>query len=87
MFVSKVDLKTLEYRNRWQKSEGIQEHQKTLLCEKLSTRFEKNWGSFHYKDKLHMLYDAILLKIYSVDSDFKCKMICNVEDKLLKKMR
>lgn len=86
MFVSKVDLKTLEYRNRWQKSEGIQEHQKTILCEKLSSHFEKNWGSFHYKDKLHMLYDINPLKIYSVDKDFKCKMICNVEDKILKKI-
>ena len=33
-----------------------------------------------------MLYDINPLKIYSVDSDFKCKMICNIEDKILKKI-
>ena len=86
MFVSKIDLNKLEYRNRWKESDEIQEHQKTLLCEKLSTHFEKNWGSLHYKNKLYMLYDINPLKIYSVDSDFKCKMICNIEDKILKKI-
>ena len=86
MFVSKIDLDRLVYINNLKKSENIQENRKTILCEKLSTHFEKNWGSFHYKNKLHMLYDINPLKIYSVDSDFKCKMICNIEDKILKKI-
>ena len=86
MFVSKINLDKLEYKNRWQESNEIQGHQKTILCEKLSTHFEKNWGSFNYKNKLHMLYDINPLKIYSVDSDFKCKMVCNIEDKILKKI-
>jgi len=86
MFVSKIDIDTLEYRNRWQKSEGIQEHQKTSICEKISTSFEKNWGSFNYKNKLYMLYDVNPLKIMEVDKDFKCKLVCNIEDKILKKI-
>ena len=86
MFVSKINIDTLEYRNRWQKSEGIQEHQKTPICEKISTSFEKNWGSFNYKNKLYMLYDVNPLKIMEVDKDFKCKLVCNIEDKILKKI-
>lgn len=86
MFVSKIDMDTLEYNNRWKNSVGTTEHQKTLLCEKLSTSFEKNWGSFHYKNKLHMLYDINPLIIYEVKKDFTCKKICNVEDKILKKI-
>ena len=78
MFVSKINLETLEYKNRWGKSDDDKDkdkHQKTPLCEKLSTSFEKNWGSFTYKNKLHMLYDINPLKIYEVDKDFKCKSI------------
>lgn len=87
MFVSKINLDTLEYKNRWDKSNDDKEkHKKTPLCEKLSTSFEKNWGSFTYKNKLHMLYDINPLKIYTVDKDFKCKMICNIEDKILKRI-
>jgi hypothetical protein len=87
MFVSKVHLDTLEYRNRWEKSnDNKDKHKKTLVCEKLSTSFEKNWGSFHYKNKLHMLYDINPLKIYEVDKEFKCKMVCSIEDKILKKI-
>lgn len=86
MFVSKINLDTLEYKNRWDKSMGATEHRKTPLCEKISTRFEKNWGSFHYKDKLYMLYDINPLKIMEVDKDFKCKLVCNIEDKILKKI-
>lgn len=86
MFVSKINMDTLEYKNRWQKSEGIQEHQKTPICEKISTSFEKNWGSFNYKNKLYMLYDVNPLKIMEVDKDFKCKLVCNIEDKILKKI-
>jgi hypothetical protein len=82
MFVSKINLDTLGYI----KSGDKEKHHKTPLCEKLSTSFEKNWGSFTYKDKLHMLYDINPLKIYSVDKDFKCKMLCNIEDKILKKI-
>ena len=86
MFVSKINMDTLEYKNRWQKSEGAQEHKKTSLCEKISTSFEKNWGSFNYKNKLYMLYDINPLKIMEVDKDFKCKLVCNIEDKILKKI-
>ena len=75
MYISKIDIDELYYKTP-----------KFTLCETLSTNFEKNWGPFVYKNKLHMLYDINPLKIYSVDSDFKCKMICNVEDKLLKKI-
>ena len=88
MFVSKVNLDTLEYKNRWDKGKGkdTDKHYKTNLCEKLSTSFEKNWGSFHYKNKLHMLYDINPLKIMEVNSEFKCKMVCDLQDKLLKKI-
>ena len=30
---------------------------KFTLCETLSSNFEKNWGPFTYKNKLHMIYD------------------------------
>jgi hypothetical protein len=74
MFVSKIDINNLNY-----------DINKTDLCKSLSTNFEKNWGSFIYKNKLHMLYDINPLKIFEVDDDFKCKMICNVNDIILKK--
>ena len=32
-----------------------------------------------------MLYDINPLKIFEVDDNFKCKMICNVKDEILKK--
>jgi len=75
MFVSKVNLDKLEY-----------DINKDNLCEELSTKFEKNWGSFIYNKKLHMLYDINPLKILEVNDDFKCKMICNINDKVLKKI-
>jgi hypothetical protein len=74
MFVSKIDVNDLTY-----------DTDKTNLCKSLSTNFEKNWGSFIYKNKLHMLYDINPLKIFEVDDNFKCKMICNVKDEILKK--
>ena len=48
MFVSKIDLNSLHY--------GL----KIEICKSLSTSFEKNWGPFIYKKKLHMLYDINL---------------------------
>jgi len=74
MFVSKVDLDTLSYNRT-----------KNNLCESLSGKFEKNWGSFIHNKKLHMLYDINPLKVFEVNDDFKCKMICNINDKILKK--
>ena len=62
MFVSKIDVENLTYDTN-----------KKDLCKSLSTNFEKNWGSFMYKNKLHMLYDIIKLKILEVDDNFKCK--------------
>ena len=75
MFVSKVNLDKLEY-----------DVNKDNLCEELSTKFEKNWGSFIHNKKLHMLYDINPLKILEVNDDFKCKMVCNINDKVLKKI-
>ena len=75
MFVSKVNLDKLEY-----------DINKGNLCEELSTKFEKNWGSFIHNKKLHMLYDINPLKILEVNDDFKCKMVCNINDKVLKKI-
>ena len=75
MFVSKVNLDKLEY-----------DINKDNLCEELSTKFEKNWGSFIHNKKLHMLYDINPLKILEVNDDFKCKMVCNINDKVLKKI-
>ena len=74
MFVSKINLDTLSY-----------DITKNNLCESLSGKFEKNWGSFIHNKKLHMLYDINPLKIFEVKDNFKCKMICNVNDKILKK--
>ena len=74
MFVSKIDVNNLTYDTN-----------KIELCKSLSTNFEKNWGSFVYKNKLHMLYDINPLKIFEVEDNFKCKMICNVKDEILKK--
>ena len=76
MFVSKVNLDKLEY-----------DINKDNLCEELSTKFEKNWGSFIHNKKLHMLYDINPLKILEVNDDFKCKMVCNINDKVLKKIQ
>jgi len=75
MFVSKVNLDKLEY-----------DINKDNLCEELSTKFEKNWGPFIHNKKLHMLYDINPLKILEVNDDFKCKMVCNINDKVLKKI-
>ena len=73
MFVSKVDLKTLTYGS------------KIEICKSLSSSFEKNWGTFIYKSKLHMIYDINPLKIFEVDNQFNCKMICNKRDSLFTK--
>ena len=75
MYISKIDLDKLHYDTN-----------KTNLCEALSTSFEKNWGSFMYKKKLHMLYSINPLKIYEVDKKFKCKMLCDYHDKIFKKI-
>ena len=74
MFVSKINVNDLTYDTN-----------KTDLCKSLSSNFEKNWGSFVYKNKLHMLYDINPLKIFEVDDNFKCKMICNIKDNILTK--
>tara|TARA_B110000261_G_C13043627_1_gene341326 strand:+ start:98 stop:1390 length:1293 start_codon:yes stop_codon:yes gene_type:complete len=76
MFVSKVNLEKLEY-----------DVNKDNLCEELSTKFEKNWGTFIHNKKLHMLYDINPLKILEVNDDFKCKIVCNINDKVLKKIQ
>ena len=76
MFVSKVNLEYLEY-----------DVDKDNLCEELSTKFEKNWGTFIHNKKLHMLYDINPLKILEVNDDFKCKIVCNINDKVLKKIQ
>ena len=76
MFVSKVNLDKLEY-----------DINKDNLCEELSTKFEKNWGTFIHNKKLHMLYDINPLKILEVNEDFKCKIVCNINDKVLKKIQ
>ena len=75
MFISKIDLSKLYYDTN-----------KKNLCESLSTSFEKNWGSFMHKKKLHMLYSINPLKIYEVDKKFKCKMLCDYHDKIFKKI-
>ena len=74
MFVSKINLDKLEYSN------------KIKICEDLSTKFEKNWGSFIYNDKLHMLYDINPLKIFELEDDFKCKEKFSVNSEILKKL-
>jgi len=73
MFVSKIDINNLTYGD------------KIEICKSLSTDFEKNWGPFIHKDKLHMIYDINPLKIFEFDDNFKCKLVCNINDKILKK--
>ena len=73
MFISKIDINNLTYGK------------KTEICKSLSTDFEKNWGPFIYKGKLHMIYDINPLKIFEFDDNFKCKLVCNINDKILKK--
>ena len=46
MYLAVIDVDTLNYKTP-----------KRLVCEYQSTNFEKNWGPFTYKNKLHMLYD------------------------------
>lgn len=75
MYLSPIDLNTLDYKTS-----------KTLVCESLSTNFEKNWGPFIYNDKLHMLYDINPLKIMEVNPNFKCKMVVNKTDSLMSKL-
>ena len=75
MYLSPINLNTLNYKRS-----------KSLVCESLSTNFEKNWGPFIYKDKLHMLYDINPLKIMEVNPNFKCKMVVNKTDPLMSKL-
>jgi hypothetical protein len=73
MFISKIDLETLTYDDKME------------ICKNLSSDFEKNWGPFIYKNKLHMIYDINPLKIFEFDDNFKCKLVCNINDKILKR--
>ena len=73
MFISKIDINNLTYGK------------KIEICKSLSTDFEKNWGPFIYKGKLHMIYDINPLKIFEFDDNFKCKLTCNINDKILNK--
>ena len=75
MYLSMIDVDTLNYKMP-----------KVLVCESLSSNFEKNWGPFTYKDKLHMLYDINPLKIMEVDPQYKCKMIVNKTDPIITKI-
>ena len=75
MYLSMVDIETLNYKTP-----------KMLVCESLSSNFEKNWGPFTYKNKLHMLYDINPLKIMEVDTQFNCKMVVNKNDKIISKI-
>lgn len=75
MYLAALDINKLEYKSS-----------KKLLCESLSTKFEKNWGSFIYKKKLHMLYDINPLRIMEVDNNFKCKMVTKKNDKIISKI-
>ena len=75
MFISKIDIKELTYG------------EKIEICKSLSTDFEKNWGPFIYKNKLHMLYDINPLKIFELDDKFNCKLKCNINDALLSKFK
>ena len=74
MFISKIDIKNLNY------------NKKIEICKSLSTDFEKNWGTFLYNNKLHMLYDINPLKIFELNDNFKCKLKINTNDLLLKKI-
>ena len=76
MFISKINLDTLDYNL-----------EKNIICKALSTNFEKNWGSFIFKNKLHMLYDINPLKIFEVNDDYKCKIICNYKDTILERFK
>jgi hypothetical protein len=75
MYLAVIDIDTLNYKIP-----------KTLVCESLSSNFEKNWGPFTYKNKLHMLYDINPLKIFEVDGQYSCKMIVNKFDKKISEM-
>jgi len=75
MYLAVIDLDTLNYKIP-----------KTLVCGPQSTNFEKNWGPFTYKNKLHMLYDINPLTILEVDGQYNCKMIVNKSDTVLSKM-
>ena len=74
MFVSKINLDKLEYSK------------KIKLCEDLSSRFEKNWGSFIYNDKLHMIYDINPLKIFELEDDFKCQEKFSINSEIITKL-
>lgn len=75
MYLAVIDVDTLNYKIP-----------KTLVCESQSTNFEKNWGPFTYKNKLHMLYDINPLKILEVDGQYNCKMVINKSDKKISDM-
>ena len=72
MFVSKINIDKLEYTK------------KIKLCEDLSTKFEKNWGTFNYNNKLHLVYDINPLKIFELEKDFECQQKFNINDEILK---
>lgn len=75
MYILKIDIDELYYKTP-----------KFTLCETLSTNFEKNWGSFVYKNKLHMLYDINPLKIIQVDEEYNCKIVINKNDNIISKI-
>ena len=75
MYVAKIDSNKLTYKTP-----------KFTLCETLSSNFEKNWGPFTYKNKLHMIYDINPLKIMEVNKDYGCKMIVNKSDKIISRI-
>lgn len=75
MYLGTIDVNTLDYKTP-----------KQVVCKELSTNFEKNWGSFTYKNKLHMVYDINPLKIMSVDSRYNCKMVVNKNDRIINKI-
>ena len=72
MFLATIDLSTLNYNSP-----------KSVICRLQSTVFEKNWGPFIYKKKMHMLYDINPLKILEVDPDYKCKLIINKKNNVI----
>ncbi len=75
MFIAQVDVENLTYGKR------------TTLCEKLSTNFEKNWGTFTYKNETYLVYNINPLTIYKIDDITKgyCSNILQSENKYLKK--